>query len=244
MKIRIALILALSSLLLMPVGGAAGEALDRVHLADGSILQGEVLSLDDAAMRLLTSYGGETSIPRELIRVILLDGAALPLAAGANESAALPVETAPVGQGLLEVAIKGDSPRSSTRFRKSADRERVLAMNILHFKVYVDGELVYHESDGSIEKEFTDSGWTNLRNKHTFKPAEISLPAGSHRILVVAGNEMDLLAVGEEQSGMISAELMVEEIIVRDGEKTRLAIEGDGGRFTYGKYKLKLLSRH
>ncbi len=246
MKNIFVLLLALTCLLLMPIAGAAGEPIDRLHLVDGSVLQGEVLSLDDSTLQFLTSYGSDMSIPRDMIQVILLNGADLPSVArpDAADTAQASTPAAPTGTGLLEVALKGDSPRSSTRYRKPRDRDRTIAMNVLHFKVYVDGKLAHHETDGSIDKEFTDSGWTNLRNKHSFKPAEISLPAGKHRVLVVVGNELDLLEAGEQQSGMISADLLVEEIIVQDGEKTRLAIEGDGGRFSYGKYKLKLLSRH
>ncbi len=246
MKNIFVLLFVLTCLLLTPIAGTAEEAVDRLHLADGSVLQGKVLSLDDSTLQFLTSYGSDMSIPRDLVLVIQLNGADLPSvarpdAAGTDQTST-PAE--PTGTGLLEVALKGDGPRSSTRYRKPQDRDRTLAMNVLHFKVYVNGELVHHETDGSVEKEFTDSGWTNLRNKHSFKPAEISVPAGVHRVLVVVGNELDLLEAGEQQSGMISADLLVEEIIVRDGEKTRLAIEGDGARFSYGKYKLKLLSRH
>ncbi len=249
MKNIIILLFAMTCLLLTPVVGAAEEPVDRLHLADGSVLQGKVLSLDDSTLQFLTSYGSDMSIPRDLVLVIQLNGADLPSvaqpeAADTDQATAPATRAEPAGTGLLEVALKGDGPRSSTRYRNPRDRDRTLAMNVLHFKVYVDGELVFHESDGSIEKEFTDSGWTKLRNKNHFKPAEISLAAGTHRVLVVVGNELDLLEAGEQQSGMISAELLVDEIIVRDGEKTRLAIEGDGARFSYGKFKLKLLSRH
>jgi hypothetical protein len=246
MKNAIALLLVLTALLLSTTAGIADTSADRLHLADGSILQGTVLSLDDTVLQFTTSYGGDMSIPREQILVIQLNGADLPAAPTQAPVDGAPVTTtpAPTGEGVLEVALKGDGPRSSTRFRKPQDRDRVLSMNTLYFKIYVDGELVFQDSDGSIEKEFSDSGWTNLRNSHHFSPAEIVLSAGPHRVLVVVGNELDLLEEGERQSGMISAELMVEEIIVRDGEKTRLAIEGDGARFSYGKYKLKLLSRH
>lgn len=246
MKNTFAILLALACLLLGSGVSSAEDAVDRLHLADGSILQGRVLSMDESTLQFVTSFGGDMSIPRNMVRTILLNGAELPMqaaspAAGENPTSTTPAET---GSGILEVALKGDSPRSSTRYRNARDRDRAITMNTLYFKVYVDGELLYKESDDSIEKDFTDSGWTKLRNEHTFSPAEIELPAGVHKVLVVVGNELDLIETGEKQSGMISAELMVDEILVRDGEKTRLAVEGDGARFSYGKYKLKLLSRH
>ncbi|MBM4118189.1 hypothetical protein FJ251_10700 [bacterium] len=229
-----ALTLALMLLLTSP-GGVLGETLHRVTLLDGSVLQGRLIAMDDAQLILHTDFADSLRIARDRIKEIafVTGEAALPTPA---------VAAGPAGVGQLEVALIGDQPRSSARYRRPGDRERMLDLNVLHFKVFIDGALAYQDADSTIEKEFSDRGWTFLRNDHEFPPVILAVPAGSHRVLIVVGNELDRLEAGEKQSQLCSAELMVEDVLVRPDEKTRLAIAGDGSRFRYGKYALKLLS--
>lgn len=216
-----------------------------IQLKDGSVLHGEVLAMDADDLILRTAYADSLTVPREQIKAILLqdprDAAAPspPASPPADTAAAAAME----GTGELEVALIGDLPRSSTRYRSPADRERMLELNTLHLKIYVDGELASETVDDSIEKEFYDRGWTFLRNQHQFPPVTLSVPAGPHRVLVVVGNEFDRMQVGEKQSQLLSAELEVPEVLVRPDEKSRLVISGDGSRFKYGKYEMELKSR-
>ncbi len=235
-----ALLLAL--LLGMPAL-AGGETLHQVTLLDGSVLQGHLVSMDDSLLVLQTDFADSLRIPRAKIKAIYLSEGA----AGAQATPAAPTAAAappPAGIGTLEVVLIGDSPRSSARFKRPSERERMLQLNTLHFKVFVDGVLASADKDDTIEKDYFDRGWTLLRNDHEFPPAVMELPAGPHRVLVVVGNELDEIVQGEKQSQLFSSELLVEEVIVRPDEKTRLAIAGDGSRFKYGKYELKLLSSH
>lgn len=233
-----ALLLAL--LLAVPAATRA-ETLHRVTLLDGSILQGRLIAMDDSLLILHTDFADSLRIDRDRIKEIsfVSEGSA-PAAAAPTPAAAAP----PVGNGQLEIALIGDQPRSSARYRRIGDRERMLELNKLYFKVFIDGALAYQSVDSTVEKEYPDRGWTFLRNDHEFPPVTLTVPAGNHRVLVVVGNELGSLVAGEKQSQLCSAELLVEEVLVRPDEKTRLAIAGDGSRFRYGKYELKLLSSH
>lgn len=227
--------------LLAVIFATSSQALPSSHhvrLLDGSTLQGKVLLLDDAQLIIATSYSDSLRIPRAQVAAIMFTEEVVHVAPATE----LVTPPAPMGEGQLEIAFKGDAPRSSTRFRRKEERERVIALNVLHLKVYVDGRQVHHDQDASIEKEYFDRGWTFLRNEHHFPPVKLTLPAGTHKVLVVVGNEMDLLNQGEKQTGVLSSELAVEEVIVRDGEKSRIAIMGDSSRFHYGRYEMKLLS--
>jgi hypothetical protein len=220
---------------------ASGETLHQVTLLDGSVLQGQLVSLSDSLLILHTDFADSLCIPRSSIKAIYLSGGGAPGVQATPPAAAAPP---PAGVGLLEVALIGDSPRSSARYRNPGERERMVRLNTLRFKVFVDGAQVHEDMDDTTEKEYYDSGWTLLRNDHEFPAALLELPAGTHRVLVVVGNELGEIVQGEKQSELFSSELLVEEVIVRPNEKTRLAIAGDGSRFKYGKYKLKLLSSH
>jgi len=219
---------------------ATGEALHQVTLIDGSVLQGHLVSMSDSLLVLRTDFADSLVIPRSRIKAIYMSGERAPAAQAAPQAATPP----PAGVGVLEVALVGDSPRSSTRYKRPSERERMLRLNTLRFKVFVDGTKVHDDMDNTIEKDYFDRGWMFLRNDHEFPAALIELPAGTHRVLVVVGNEMGEIVQGEKQAQLFSSELLVEEVIVQPNEKTRLAIAGDGSRFKYGKYKLKLLSSH
>ncbi len=242
-----ALLLAL--LLVLP-GLADGETLHQVTLIDGSVLQGHLVAMNDTLLVLHTDFADSLRIPRAQVKAIYLSGEGAP-AAGAAPGAApgatpgvAAAKAAPSGVGLLEIALVGDSPRSSTRYKRPSDRERMVRLNTLRFKVFVDGALVHEAFDDTIEKDYYDRGWIFLRNDHEFPAAVVELPAGEHQVLVVVGNELGEIAQGEKQSQLFSSELLVKEALVRPNEKTRLAIAGDGSRFRYGKYEMKLLSSH
>lgn len=232
----------LLALLLTAPGAARGETLHRVTLLDGSVLQGRLIAMDDSLLILHTDFADSLRIARDRVKEIsFVTGDAAPTAPAAP---AAPAAAPPAGVGQLEIALIGDQPRASARYRRPGDRERMLDLSALYFKVFIDGALVYSDVDTTIEKEYSDRNWTFLRNDHEFPPVTLSVPAGSHRVLVVVGNELDRLVAGEKQSQLCSAELLVEEVLVRPDEKTRLAIAGDGSRFRYGRYTLKLLSSH
>lgn len=226
-------------LLLTAPGMARGETLHRITLLDGSVLQGRLLAMDDTQIILHTDFADSLRIARDRVKEIsFVTGDAAP--AEPAPAAVAP----PTGVGQLEVALIGDQPRASARYRRPGDRERMLELSALYFKVFIDGALAHEDVDTTIEKEYTDRNWTFLRNDHEFPPVTLTVPAGNHRVLIVVGNELDRLVAGEKQSQLCSAELLVEEVLVRPDEKTRLAIAGDGSRFRYGKYELKLLSSH
>jgi hypothetical protein len=242
-----ALLLAL--LLVLP-GLAAGEAQHQITHIDGSVLQGQLVAMSDSLLILHTDFADSLRIPRSQVKAIYLSGEGVPAAGAAPGTApsatpgAAAAQPAPAGVGQLEIALVGDSPRSSTRYKRPSDRERMVRLNTLRFKVFVDGALVHEAYDDTIEKDYYDRGWIFLRNDHEFPAVLVELPAGTHRVLVVVGNELGEIAQGEKQSQLFSSELLVEEVIVRPNEKTRLAIAGDGSRFRYGKYEMKLLSSH
>lgn len=222
---------------------ATGEPLHQVTLIDGSVLQGQLVAMSDSVLILHTDFADSLRIPRSQVQAIFLSGGAPPAAAGTPAEAPA-VAPPPAGTGVLEVALVGDNPRSSTRYKRPSDRERMVRLNTLRFKVFVDGAQMHEAMDDTIEKDYFDRGWMLLRNDHEFPAALIELPAGTHRVLVVVGNELGEIVQGEKQSQLFSSELLVEEVIVRPDEKTRLAIAGDGSRFKYGKFELKLLSSH
>lgn len=230
----------LLTLLLTIPGATRAETLHRVTLLDGSVLQGRLVAMDDSLLILHTDFADSLRIDRARIKEIsFVTESSAPAA-----TAPPPAVAAPAGNGQLEVALIGDQPRSSARYRRIGERERMLELNKLYFKVFIDGALAYQDVDSTIEKEYADRGWTFLRNDHEFPPVTLTVPAGSHRVLIVVGNELGSLVAGEKQSQLCSAELLAEDVLVRSDEKTRLAIAGDGSRFRYGKYALKLLSSH
>lgn len=236
----------LLALLLGWPGFAAGETQHQITLIDGSVLQGQLVAMSDSLLILHTDFADSLCIPRAQVKAIYLSGEGAPAAGAAPDAASgtAAAQPPPAGVGQLEIALVGDSPRSSTRYKRPSDRERMVRLNTLRFKVFVDGALVHEAFDDTIEKDYYDRGWIFLRNDHEFPAALVELPAGTHRVLVVVGNQLGEIAQGEKQSQLFSSELLVEEVIVRPDEKTRLAIAGDGSRFKYGKYEMKLLSSH
>lgn len=244
MKTRSILLTILLALILAAPLSLADEARHQVILKDGSVLRGQVLSMDDDALVMATDYTEALKIPRDQVARIVLAGSDGPATPAGDPNAGMPeVVAKPTGRGTLEIALKGDAVRSSTRFKKRGDRERAAQMNTIHFKVFMDGELIYHDQDDTIEKEIRERGWVFMRNKHHFPPAVIDMPAGKHTILVVISNELHLLKQGEKQSGVVASELAVEDLVVRKDGHTRVAIEGKTGRFAFGKYEMTLLSR-
>ncbi len=241
MKIRPILLATLILLTLVASFALADNTRHKLILKDGSVLQGRILSMDDDAIVMSTDFTESLTIPRDQVARIVLAGSDEPSPA---KEPAVEVEKQPVGEGTLEIALKGDAVRSSTRFKNRGDRDRAERMNMLHFKVFLDGELIYHDQDDTIEKEMRERGWVFLRNKHIFPPATIKVPAGKHQILIVINNDLHLLRQGEKQSGVVASELSVEDVQVSDGKTTRLAIKGKAAKFRMGEYTMTLLSRH
>lgn len=235
-------------LLILMLSAAAvqgGEDSHQVMLRDGSVLKGRVLSLDAKELVLATRFDDALRIPRDQIAGIAFTAMAAMAPARQTEAGepTLSEPPPPAGEGLLEVAIKGDAIRSSARYRQRKDRERAEQLNVIHLNIIVDGRVVHEEADPTIEKDFQDRGWIFLRNHHHFATASIPLPAGKHRVQIVVGNQLDLKKQGEKQPGLVSAELDIPEILIRPGEKTRIAIEGKSKGLNYGNYELQLLSR-
>lgn len=217
----------------------AAATTHSVHLLDGSIMRGEVLSLDKEQLALSTSFAGTLAIDRELIAAIFLtDMPALP--AGNTETGlTAAVDSSQVG--TIEVAIKGDRIRSSVEFRDESDRERMAALNTLRLRVYVDGRLFYEDTDAEMEKDYFSSGHRKLVNENFFAPASLQVPAGKHHVTISIGNDLDLLKHGERQGSLAFAEVSVDEVMVFAEELTRIKLEGKGSKMRHGPYELTVL---
>ncbi len=224
---------------------AAMASADIVHLDDGSQLAGEVISLDAEALILSTEFAGELNLDRSRIRAILLDeDFTLPTVQvpGMNSEMLKAKEKPVEGVGILEVSIKGDPVKSSVRYRKDDEAEDMLKLNTLHLRIYVDGYEYAHVTDSKMDKEFNQGKWMVLRNAHRFAPVEFEVPAGRHRIQVVVGNDMGSYEDNSDQE-VLSAEVIIEEVDIIPGQKTRVTVKGKGGRLgTYGRYEMELLS--
>ena len=210
----------------------------RVQLIDGSQLEGQVLLLTEEHLILSTDFAGTLRVPREKIAAVYFTEPA----PGHSPSAA--VEAAPTaeGTGRLELVIQGEKARSSVRYQRESEREGMLALNTLYLRVYSGGRLVYEESDGEMEKDHVRGKWTVIRNSKLFGPADFELPAGTHRLQIVIGNDAGGSGVGVDQE-LVSAEVLIEDLIVLKGETTHVVLKGKSGRLgSYGKYELELLS--
>ncbi len=244
------LTLSLLSVLTLLAASASTAADHRVHLTDGSVLQGTVLSLDEEKVLLATAYVDTLALPRGQVAAILLrPELALPFAEHGEAAEAAPAEgeapatpPAELGSGTLEIALKGDAVRSSVRFRGNHDRERMKRLNTIYLRVYMNKEMVFETSDDSMEKAFRERQWFFLRNRHQFEPVTLEAPAGIYEVQVVIGNKLDELQEEETQSELVSAEIVLKELTIRADEKTRVVLEGKGSRWGYGKYTLELLS--
>jgi hypothetical protein len=218
---------------------------DIIHLDDGSQLAGEVISLDAETLILNTEFAGELSLDRNRVRAILLDedfavaSVQVPVMTGA---ALEPEEKKVEGIGILEVSIKGDPVKSSVRYRQEDEAANMLLLNTIHMRIYVDGYEYAHVSDSQMDKEFNQGKWRVLRNAHRFDPVEFEVPAGRHRIQIVVGNDLGVFENDGDQE-ILSAEVIVEEVDIIPGQKTRVTVKGKGGRLgTYGRYEMELLS--
>ncbi len=232
--------LAISMMLLSALAVA-----DAVHLDDGSRLEGEVIGLDAEFLSLSTSFAGTLTIERGRIAAIIFDDEFAMVPAGAMPAAVTleePVEKAPEGTGTLEVSIKGDKVKSSVRYRHENEAEVMEALNTLHLRIYVDGIQVAHASDGEMDKQFRQGKWIVLRNSHRFEPILVEVPAGRHRIQIVVGNDVtDFENHGDQDT--LSSEVIVEEVDIIPGQKTRVSLKGKSGRLgSYGHYEMELLS--
>ncbi len=224
---------------------AATAIADIVHLDDGSQLAGEVIKLDAETLVLVTEFAGELTLDRSRIRAVLFNEdftvgtAQVPVM---NEETLEPEDEVVEGVGTLVVSLKGDPVKSSVRYRKNNEAEDMLTLNTLHMRVYVDGYEYAHITDSKMDKEINQGKWMVLRNIHRFDPVEFEVPAGRHRIQVVVGNDMGVYEDDGDQE-VLSAEVIVEEVDIIPGQKTRVTIKGKGGRLgTYGRYEMELLS--
>ncbi|MCP4547900.1 MAG: hypothetical protein GY835_15665 [bacterium] len=234
------LILILTSLTLLLSISAAAE--ETVHMRDGSILQGTVLSLDDDLVVLKTQYADALELPRGQVAAIVLDsGFELP----GTRIASMPSADMPVvldGTGTLEITFTGRQVRTSMHFQKEKERERVEQTNSIHVRVYVDDEELYTFIDDEMDKEFKKGKLIYLRNTCSLQPISIEVPAGEHDIRVVVSNPIELALQDEDQSDLVSAEVFVERIMVKPDRSTRLIIKGSGSRLGYGNYSMELLT--
>ncbi len=224
---------------------AATALADIVHLDDGSQLAGEVIGLDAEILVLSTEFAGELSLDRNRVRAIILDedfAVATVQVPMMTEGMLKPEDKAVEGVGLLEVSIKGDPVKSSVRYRKDDEAADMLKLNTIHMRIYVDGYEYAHVSDSQMDKEFNQGKWKVLRNVHRFDPVEFEVPAGRHRIQIVVGNDLGVFEDGGDQE-ILSSEVIVEEVDIIPGQKTRVTVKGKGGRLgTYGRYEMELLS--
>ena len=247
---RCAFVLVVLFALLASPPARAGE--QRIYLEDGSVLQGTVLAMDEQRVLLATAFDDSLEVPRSQIKAILLapeqgnplplDPTAVPDPPGRGSQTAFLPAGADTIPGTLEIAIKGDALKSSVRFRDREERPRMEELNRLYLRIYLDGRQIYEESDSTFEKEFRERQDTYLRNQHRFKPVTLKVPAGVHDAHIVVGNKLDLLQEGENQSKLVSAEIVLENLQIHPAETTRVVLQGKGSRWGYGKYELKRLS--
>ncbi|MDP6418692.1 MAG: hypothetical protein QF492_03520 [Candidatus Krumholzibacteria bacterium] len=227
-----AMILVLSLLL------AIASFAEVVHLKDGSSLEGSILSMDDENLVLDTSFAGVLTLKIENI-------ANIDFAKGSDKPGGKTSKPSPVAgeTGFLEVSVKGDAARSSVRYRWPSDRKDMLRLNTLHMRVFVDGELLWHDKDPEMNKEFRHGKWFILRNRHLFPPTTLTVPTGNHRVHVVIGNDAGLYEdAGNQQIASAEAIIESEDLEIFPGQTTRVVLKGKSARVAYGKYELEVLS--
>lgn len=224
---------------------AALASAHTVHLADGSRLEGEVLLLNEQSLILSTSYAGTLTLERDKIAaIVFIDGYLAQARVQSNDTPLHPETTRPIvtGTGILELSLDGDPVKSSVRYLKESDREAMSELNTLHLRIFMDGREVAHVQDMEMDKEFRQGKWLVLRNSHRFKSLRLELPAGNHRLQVVVGNDTASLDYAGNQE-LLSSEVVIENVDILPGQKTRVVLKGKGGRLgTYGNFQMELLS--
>jgi hypothetical protein len=208
-------------------------AQDRITLRDGTVIGGELLRLSGDTLFFKTSFSDELPIGREKIRSIEFDVEAV---TGTSPS---PGTGEPSGTGKLAVVITGPELITSIRFRRGNEMEEAVEANKIVFRISVDGEVLYEQTDEEIETETRSEGWTILKNKFQYERYEIPLPAGEYLVSIYVGNDLSNEYRQKYNSGSVGLSKTRENVRLFDDQVTTLVLKSKQPFLNLGNYDLE-----
>jgi len=183
LKLRQLVLTAAMTLLLALPTGTYG---DTLHLLDGTVLRGKILSFASDTLTFHTSFGSDIRVARDKIFAIDFTDSGLTI------PAAIPAAGAAVAlggePGQLTVTFKDRSVSSKIIVEKGKNERALLQANWIVQTLIVDGDSVFTYIDSVMEKTIYKGPERQYKNTIEFEDMLVPLQEGPHHVVLVVKN--------------------------------------------------------